>query len=450
MTLLPRRDDLRELGDPLLLAYLAFVVSLPITRPGVFTLSEHPVMLSDLLMVLVYALFLRQWKRGRVTVRLDGLLGSSLLFLLALALSMVAAHALHGGALIKLAAYGCLVLLPSLTRAVVDTPARLRLVLAAWGAGAGIAVAVGLVGLLAFYLDRHGVGEAMMCGYGGLKSGPYPRLCAPFRHPNMFANYLALAMPLVLATGWGRLPRRWLVALVGAALVIGALTMSAGFAGLLGGLYLVVHRLWRSRGVGRKVALVLGGGAVAGAAGVLVLASVASVVPHGQGHLAIGSHDLLFMDGARPSIWRAAAANIAAHPLTGLGYGREVALVSDPRAFIHADNLATLKGPVSARWMEGHDVWLNLTGQAGFLGLATFAVLLFLLWRPTWPLLFDRDQSWRALGSGLWGAFVGAFLFHGIFAAIEEGRHIWALFALAAASASLLASRRPAEETPVV
>lgn len=442
--LAPGRRDLAELRDPLFALYAAYVATLPITRPAVAHVGAQPVMVADLLVVALYAVWGLRLVRGRVSVAVDRLLLASLAYLVVLAVTLVAVPPFRIAGVVKLVAYATLVLLPVLTVRIVDRPARMRLVLAAWAAGAALTVAIGIVGLLAFYLGPKSLDQLLGCGYGNLKAGPYPRLCAPFRHPNMFQNYLNIAVPLGLAMAWGRVRAVWLAVALVVTGIVSVFTLSTAFAGLLGGVLIVLMRVWRGPSGLRAVTLAGLGAATGGAALLLTLATIAGPVPSGQGHIPIGSRDLRLMDESRPSIWRGALRTFLDHPIIGYGYGTEVSVVTDPRAFVPKDKQPFVTYPVKPHRMEAHNVWLSVAGQAGIIGLGAFLFLLSCLWRPAWRLLRSPDEGWRRLGTGLAAAFVGAFLYHGLFAAIEEARHEWALFALAAAAGALATRARPA------
>jgi O-antigen ligase len=262
----------------------------------------------------------------------------------------------------------------------------------------------------------------------------------------MFANYLELALPVTIAALWGRVRPALLVAGAAIAVVVAAFTLSSGFAGLLFGLFLLVAWGWRERRGIRTLLLAGLGVATVGAAAVLTFSSIAWPVAQGQdGDVRIGGRAYRLMDGARPSLWRAAAETFRSHPLLGIGYGEHVSTTSDPRAFVYADRLDTVaaRGPVAARKMEAHNAWLNVAGQAGVLGLATFAFLLLANWVPVLAVA-RRPGEFSVLAAGLFAGFAGGLLYHGVFGALEETRALWALAALGATTVALDKARAPA------
>lgn len=430
MTLLPTKGELGELKDPCFVALVIFVISLPLARVSV-PIGSTQLTLTDALLVLFYVLWLLKLLIGQIKLQWHAMFVPVLGFLAALVTSLAFSELPRTTGAIKLTAYASYVLLIIIWPSVVASLARIKWVLAAFAIGCAFTLATGILEILAFYLDPHGLSETLSCGYGSLTSGAYPRLCAPFRNSNMLLNYLSVSVPLTVCACWERFSRNGLLALVGIALPVGALTLSSGYAGLLGGVLLVVSRHWIARSRLRTAAVGTLGAATLIAAAVLSLASIASRVPVGQGDFRLGSSDVKLMDAPRPSIWRAAFQTFREHPVTGLGYGRAIAFVTDPRAFVPARKLGGIRGPVPGQWLEAHNTWLNIAAQAGTVGVLAIVALFLGVWRPVIARLRANAQNASRLASGLLGAFAGAFLFHGLFAAVEEARHLWALTALA-------------------
>ena len=140
-------------------------------------------------------------------------------------------------------------------------------------------------------------------------------------------------------------------------------------------------------------------------------------------------------DGPRIAVWKASLETARAHPWLGRGYDAAVAYVTDPRAAgFHAD---WQRLPPSGQWRDGHDVWLNVLGQAGLVGLAAFVWLVVAIGARVRRI---DDPLVRAVFAGSLG---GAFLYGGLFDAIEEARHLWAVAGLALAAGALWPRSRP-------
>lgn len=284
-----------------------------------------------------------------------------------------------------------------------------------WLGGAAVAGVLGLVGAALFYLGaRTRFDNPFIAAYGSIPVGNYPRVVALFANPNMYMSYLAASLAVV-AWVWPDARGRWRTALVALAAVLlanAALTLSVG----LGGLALGAGLWWYLRRGPARV-LVLGAG-VAAALGFAALMFV-NLVPRGQGDVSVGPWDVQLAEGGRVDIWRGALRTAGAHPLTGKGYGTLVASTTNPRATVSMEKWGTAAmADGGAVELEAHDVWLNVLGQTGFLGLAAFVAFIFLALR-------------RAPAAILCG-LVATLLYHGLFAALEDARHVWLLLGLAA------------------
>jgi len=162
-------------------------------------------------------------------------------------------------------------------------------------------------------------------------------------------------------------------------------------------------------------------------------------VPAGRGQIRLGSEEWHFLKGPRVATWLSAAGTVERYPVTGIGYGNLVARKPDLERWLTEPMLAPFRAPFATRNLEAHDLWLNVAGQSGLVGLAAFA---FLLWRVL------RGASIRPLpGGGPLAALpaaallaaVGAIGFHGLFAGVEEFRHVWVLLGLLAAATAVRA-----------
>src|SRR5262249_24713749 len=370
-------SDRTLLRDPLFTCYLLYLATIPIARPTLFSVGATAVQLSDVFLAALYVLWAARVLGGPSRLRFERLTTASLLFLGTLLVSLVATHTLAVAPVLKLAAYATFVLLPVVSKGVLDDEARLQLALKAWFVGAAIATITGLVGIMAFYADRP-TGVAMMCGYGGLSAGDYPRLCAPFRNQSMFCNYLTVVVGLLLACGPGLFRRAVLWPFIAAVALVATFTLSAGVGGfaLSAAIALVGRRVlasepWRLRERALAVAAVL-------VAVFFALSMLGTLQPKGQGNVSLGSRDFLIPDGMRPSIWKGVVPTIRRFPVTGMGYGALVSETDDPRAFYRPDQIPSLRGPVAPHRMEAHDIWLSVLGQAG--GERPLALRLTALW----------------------------------------------------------------------
>jgi O-antigen ligase len=447
MSLTSRRELPR---DPLILLLLALTWSLPLARPPVLQIGALPVQLADVLVGLLFAGFAIRWLRGRVKLRMDPILAVSLLYVAVLALSVMLGRESHTKGLLKLAAYSLYLLLPALTVRLVDDDKKLAWLVRGWLLGGLTAAAIGAVGLIAWYADRNGIGKSFGCAtYGLLPSGNYPRLCASFRSPNMFANYLIIL--IALALGCGRILARprwlWLAVILGS--VVALFTLSAGMGGYALAGALALTAAWRIRGVKaplRSKVLLAGASAVA----IFFAVSMTAVLtPPGEGQVTVAGRGIDFWGSSRPKIWAASLDTIAAHPVLGKGYGTLVAYSTDPKVLLSPDQISAQRGP-KAGWLEAHNIWLNVAGQAGIVGLLVFVAMLVVMLRglpslalarlragPGDPHYSQGTKEMQTLPAAVCAALIGALLYHGLFGALEESRHLWPLLALAAATVAV-------------
>ncbi len=412
--------------DPAFLFYLAFLATIPLARVAIDVHGLPRLQICDVFLGVSYLAYGVKLVAGRTRLPPARWLVASGVYLAALALSVLASTHSHTRGLLKLAAYTPMVLLPCLTAALIDDAAQLRHVVVAWYIGAGVAVATGVVSILAFFLDRRGLGTALACGYGALPRLSIPRVCAPFNNPNMLANYLTITIAMVLGLV-ARPAWRWGAAI--ACGIVAAFTMSTAIAAIAlagAGVILAARRRQGRRLGAGHVLLGLGACAVAF---LFSLATVSTLQPRGSGHIPIGARDLKLWDGPRPSIWAAAWSTFEKHPITGLGYGTDVAPVTDPRAFSTADQWDNA-GPVAPHDMEAHNVWLSVAGQSGLVGLTAFVILVVVLLLRVGTA--ELPGVLAPLPTVLRVGLFAALGFHGLFAALEESRHVWALVGIAA------------------
>jgi len=288
-----------------------------------------------------------------------------------------------------------------------------KVLIGAWLGGAALAGVVGLVGILMFYAGvRVRPGNPFVAAYGSIPVGDYPRIVGLFGNPNMYCNYLACALAAV-AWVWPQGSRRRWLAAIAALLVLNAFfTLSVA----VGGIALGAAIAWRGRARG----LVLTGASLAAAA--LLALTLVQLVPRGSGDVNVGPWDVRLAEGGRIDIWRGALRTFARHPVVGQGYGTLVGSTTNPRATVSMEQWGTgAMAETAPTAVEAHNVWLNVLGQTGALGLAAFALFVALVVRAS-----TRDAA-------LLAGVVAALLYHGLFAAIEDARHLWLLLGVAVA-----------------
>lgn len=406
---------------------IAYLLSLPVQAWPLATLRGQPVLLPDALLVATWAAaavaLVAARGAGLREVARWVVAGSA--FLAVLALSAVV-----GGkppsSFLKLAAFAPMVLVPALLRWLFPDRSSALRAIKAFAAGCALALAVGLATIALFYIHRPVAEESLMCGYGALHRAGYPRLCAPFRNFNMFADYLVATLPLAAVFVEQRLGRWAAFGLVGIASVVTLFTLSAGIGAFALVVAFVVGPLFGEARVGKLLRGITWVGAILVELA-FIAASLGTLVDRGAGTFPLGSHDYLWWDGSRPAILGAGLRTWLSHPFLGVGYGSTVAHVTDPRAFVPADKIIPGQYAPFAD-MEAHDLLLSVAGQAGILGLVVFVTTLVVLVTPlVRARLAEADRRLRGVTLASVAAVV---VVHGVFIAVEEARHFWPLLAM--------------------
>lgn len=433
--------------EPLVAALAAYVFSMPFARPGVLKIGSSEAVAADLVLVALWITALVRVVTRKIKLKVDALLVLGVLFIGAEVLSLVLAHKLATTTLVKLGAFAAMVLLPWILGHVLTTEERIGAVMKAWFAGSLGALGLGVVGFIAFYVNREGLGMKLMCGWGALAPQPVPRLCTPFTTPNYFENYITSTIPIALYVFRDRfsvLPNKrsalpWLYFVCAAFVAVFTLSAGIGGVGLTAALAFLAWRRYDGK-ANRRVTILLAGAALLIAAFGLVT-MIVTVQPKGMGDIHLGARDIKLWDGTRIDVW--STNRWRESPITGIGYGELASNVTNPRCWTPVTKMDSLVGPQPPHPMDGHSVLLNVLAQAGFVGLTLFVALVVVLLRGVvWEREEDPPRHLRLQRDLVAAALAGSFLYHGIFGSFEESRYLWPLLAMGAALAQL-AKRTP-------
>jgi O-antigen ligase len=236
-------------------------------------------------------------------------------------------------------------------------------------------------------------------------------------HYMTFSGLLALALPLAAAgcagaRGRARLAYATALAVLAVSLVVG-MTRSAW----LGSVAAAAAMLARARPRWALAAPV--------AAGLVFL-----VLPSAYRARAVSSFDLAHPDNVeRLRLWRAGLDMWRDHPWTGVG------LMDLKPLVIQYERAGS--GPVHGHL---HDNWIQIAATTGVIGLVAYGWLMVALGALAWRAgSAAPDRESRALGLGVWGAFVAfqvAGLFEWNFGDVEITIALYFLAASALASAA--------------
>lgn len=80
--------------------------------------------------------------------------------------------------------------------------------------------------------------------------------------------------------------------------------------------------------------------------------------------------------------------------------------------------------------LDAHQMWLNVAGQTGIVGLFALCFLCVFLFRRA--NIFSFANKKLILQTALGIAFLSAFLYQGLTGSYEDARHLWVLIGLLA------------------
>jgi O-antigen ligase len=231
-----------------------------------------------------------------------------------------------------------------------------------------------------------------------------------FFNPNMLCDYLNVSIALVLLA----LAKSWLPKLIGWGLItliclVSVFTFSPG----LGGLLLTVG-LWFSGSSPRRdpVRTLILSIAIIGAVLVFASALASPDTNNTDQDLQIPYTTVVIEPSVRVLIWENSFQRLSGQLLFGHGVGANV-----------AELRYTVLNGEEQFLTDAHNMWLNVLGQEGLLGLAAFALLIAAIWKRAKQSVSDNDRTLWAL----FCAFVGAFLYQGLTGSFEDARHLWLL-----------------------
>lgn len=415
---------------------VAAVISLAFPKPAIPAFGISGIQLTDLLLLCVVLLWLVEKVLRKEVPRLNGLFTVSVLFIAVFAVSTLAAG--RESALLKLGAFSMYIMLPWLMTQVVRQREDLFRLVQVLAAVTVLAALVAFASAVAFYLGAE-IPDSLECPFGDVP-GPqdiYARVCLPFGHPNLLASFLTVGVAYLVMVGNLFLKRWQLAVAVGVVALVALATLSTGVGGFALTLALAVAGgVWMTgRSLSKSHVLLLALATIG--AGLLSVATIGHQVPEGEGQIRIGSAEWSFGKGPRPYMWMTTIDAIASRPLIGSGYGSLPA--KEPELWKYwygAEDMDELSG-VASTPTNAHNVWLNVGGRAGLLGLGFFILLVAHSVRGVSLRGSDGDPLFSRCRVATAAALMGGFFFHGLFEALEGARHIWLLLGLAAVTSSL-------------
>ena len=310
----------------------------------------------------------------------------------------------------KLATQAYLMAIPVLSFNLIDGWDDVRRLVLAYIAGAAVVALIGVATLILFpFFGYHSFLSWPLHHFGTLPPGPYPRLETTFEYPAMMANYLSLALMLLILAE----RRGWVGPSIARPLGLGML-VTAFFALTpgLNGLFLMLGVwLWhRNRGT-PKGRLFLWAGLAAGALGVVLAAVTPILHPTAPFLISIPGVPVVLAPSVRLLAWIDAVRTFIAHPLVGIGIGGEPVHVP----YVNPSGEFTVV-------TDAHNMPLSVAAQAGIFGLVGMATIIIFAVRQM------RRGSEMVFGLSL--AFVSGLVVEGLVGSFEDARHLWLAYGL--------------------
>lgn len=305
----------------------------------------------------------------------------------------------------------------------IDTFEKLKRVFLVWLVAVGIAALTSLLTFALFYVDRNNwlLGYTLSI-YGTLPPGNYPRIQSTFENPNMLCNYFSVGFPMLLAAiklRWINSPTALILLLLLSIACIFTLSPSLGGIGLIAGLWLSV--IFREKKKIYYARLSFTGGIFF--ALLVFLSTLATPIQTETSpfYFKIPLIGKRLDPSSRVLAWNSSLQTLRENPIFGKGVGADVA---DARYLDPSGRFEILN--------DAHQMWLNVAGQAGFVGLFALCFLCLFLFRRARVFSFADEKSIvrTALGIG----FISAFLYQGLTGSYEDARHLWILIGLLASA----------------
>jgi O-antigen ligase len=397
-------------------SFLLLILSLGFMQPSL-RFSGTSLEITDAIFVVSVSIFAIGLITGRFRIRYDRFYPLFAFYFLALLLSAIFSLD-QRTSFVKLAGEAYLIGLAALTFNTVRSVALARKVIYIWLAAATLTSLIGAVTIALFYINRSNVvHDLFLHRYGSLTPGNYPRLQSTFMYPSILCNFMTVSFVMLLAL----IRLKWITSKSFVALLV-LFTISTAFTVTpgLGGVFLAIG-IWiwsagrndRPNIVGRSA---LVSGVTASAAFLLVSAFTLRTIPSSQFRFEILG---VTVDPAvRLLTWISSFETFLSYPIFGKGLGLGV-----------ADVEFGVPGGGVLRLADAHNIWLNVAGQAGVIGLIAIVVITVAVLRRTFPFRFDGSQT-TVLRVCFGIAFLAAFFYQGMVGSFENARHLWVLIGL--------------------
>jgi hypothetical protein len=412
--------------------FYLLIVSLPLVRPLEIFVYGHHVPPTDFIFLAVLFFWLVALVRSETRFEYSKFYIFLGFYALAFTISTILSTQPEKS-IYKLAGEFYLLCLAVLTFNLVRDTDVFRRVTYAWLAGTGLTILASIGGFVLFYLGfKTETDNYFLSHLGSLPPGNYPRIQALFDNPNMLTNFLNVSVILtVLAEENGWLRKVWARVMQAGIWFAALFALSAGLGGMLLSLGIWFWVVFRdSKRQLSKLALAAG----LSCALLIFLSTLVSPDTGNTRHdFSTPFSEKIFEPSVRVLVWENALRRFSEFPIAGRGTGTNVAEFQ----------YRPLSGE-NQLLLDAHNVWLNVLGQTGLIGIAAFfALVLYLATRCRFD--FDDLNQRNLIHLALGCSFVGAFLYQGLSGSFEDARHLWIVFGMLVAF-STSSSRTDASE----
>lgn len=401
-------------------SFFLLIFSLPFVQPIGDIKLYYKTQFTDYIFLISAVLFFAAVLFRRIKPKFNLFYILLSIYLLALTFSTILSINIRLSA-VKLLGEIYLIGLAVLSFNLINSFEKFRKVFLIWLAAGSITALVSLISLLLFYFDRSNpLLLYTLSHYGTLPPGNYPRIQSTFLNPNMFCNYLSVTYVLLLASvKLNYINSKVFFILLILIIIACVMTVSPGLGGVFLSIGLWLWLIFKEKGRFLFARLSLIGGIFA--AILFFFAVIFTPIPTETSpfYIKVPYLEKRIDPTSRVLAWQTSIQTWAENPFFGKGVGTDVA---DAKYLNPSGNMETLT--------DAHQMWLNIAGQTGIVGLAALCFLCVFCFRRA--IIFNFDNKKAILQTALGIAFISAFLYQGLSGSYEDARHLWVLIGLLA------------------
>ena len=421
-------DDLKNgnrstgsLSSVVLAVYFATVVSICWMQPF-FSFAGHAIAPSDILFPPLALLWVLALLTRRATFRWHNVFYFLAIYFATLILSTVFS-ADQRTSLIKLVGEAYLIGLAVIGYSLLERELDFKRAVIAWLAGASVAIAIGLLAIVMYYVvpDNPLLGY-ITYHYGAVPVGNYPRISSVFVSASMFCNYLNVTAVMLLVAN----RKKWIgqtvfICGMAATALCSAFTISIGLGGIMlaAGIW-----IWKFHDRSAEFIRILAISFAVTLAAAFLIPAVAALQPYEKPPfvLRIPGTSKMIYPSPRLLVWSDTIGTISENFWTGKGLGLPTSAV----VFKNAEGTNSLLA-------DAHNSFLSVAAENGVISALAFLAFCLYLLRKT---LANSDELVIALSI----AFVTAFIYQGMTGAFQDARHLWVLIGMLLAALKLSGS----------